>query len=258
MTTPAINDPKAQQSYYDKYYSSGNDPAKSGLKEYFARRFIANFSGKNKILELGSGGGTLTGLLLAGGARVLSVDISQAGVNKLRELFPTEIASGQLTVRKDDILDWLKRDPEHYDAVVGAGILHHIQLSRWDNLFTAIFRILEENGVFACGPEPNASGIYKYLWRFAPMVYNRFYRIPYDPDIEAGVFQMQPDILRFSLQKAGFQQVAIKSYQAIPHFSFSFLAALDKLLVRFVPARASIYFSIRAAKNEIRTLGFRD
>lgn len=244
---------KNQQSYYDSYYSSGNYPDNRRLKEYFVRQFISNFAGKKKILELGGGSGTLTGFLLAGGARVLSVDIAQSGVNRLKRTYASEIESGQLAVRKDDILDWIERDPEHYDAVVGAGILHHIQSSRWKDLFVAVFGLLNENGVFACGPEPNAGGIYQLAWRLAPFFYNRIYRIPYDPEIEADTFQMKPKVIRARLRETGFQQISIKPYQAIPHFSFSCLAAADKQLIRIVPAGSSIYLSIVAKKTYSRS-----
>lgn len=54
------------------------------------------------VLEIGPGTGMLTRALLAKGANVLAVEADRRAIEQLEQNFPTEIASGQLTIHHGD------------------------------------------------------------------------------------------------------------------------------------------------------------
>ncbi|HRH25329.1 MAG TPA: 16S rRNA (adenine(1518)-N(6)/adenine(1519)-N(6))-dimethyltransferase RsmA [Parcubacteria group bacterium] len=62
-------------------------------------------SPSDTVLEIGPGLGALTSWLLYSGAKVIGVEKDDDLTLKLKEMFATEIESGQLTLMNEDILD---------------------------------------------------------------------------------------------------------------------------------------------------------
>ncbi len=65
----------------------------------------AAFAPGDTVLEIGPGKGALTRELLARGARVVAVEKDEALCAALHQMFPTEVASGQLRVVEGDVRD---------------------------------------------------------------------------------------------------------------------------------------------------------
>ena len=63
-------------------------------------------SSSDTVLEIGPGLGALTSWLLYSGAKVIGVEKDDDLTIKLREMFVSEIKTGQLTLMNEDILDF--------------------------------------------------------------------------------------------------------------------------------------------------------
>jgi 16S rRNA (adenine1518-N6/adenine1519-N6)-dimethyltransferase len=70
----------------------------------------------NHILEIGPGGGIITGMLLNSGYRVTAVESDHRFVENLSIRFRDEIQEGRLKVVKGDILEF---EPGEYDGIMG-------------------------------------------------------------------------------------------------------------------------------------------
>ena len=68
------------------------------------------------ILEIGPGGGIITGILLDSGYRVTAVESDHRFVENLAIRFRNEIQEGRLRVVKDDFLEF---EPGQYDGIMG-------------------------------------------------------------------------------------------------------------------------------------------
>lgn len=93
-----------------KKRSSANTPrlGQHFLRGTWAARALveaAHISRGEIVLEIGPGEGALTRELLATGASVIAIEKDPALVAKLQEVFPDEIAQGQLKVVEADIRD---------------------------------------------------------------------------------------------------------------------------------------------------------
>jgi len=107
-----------------------------------------------RMLDLGSGGGRLLGLVKAAcpKARFVAVDFSPTMLETLRERFHGD---GNITVVAHDLADPL---PElgKFDAVVSSFAIHHVTHPRKRELYGEIHRLLTPGGVF-CNLEHVAS-----------------------------------------------------------------------------------------------------
>lgn len=241
-----------QREYYDKVYKSNNleEKTSTNIKSYFVDRFLdmAIRSEKQKILEIGCGSGTLTQHLLDRRLRVHAIDISSAAIECLRTRFVAHIDSGQLVAQCGDILDYLKGHTG-FDLIIGSGIIHHIEKTRRADFFVKIYNALNDTGTFACAPEPNANGLYSYLWRLAGWIYRRCYNIDFNEEVEKGTFDMQSESLIRELKWAGFVSAEISPYQVLPHFSSKHISLIDRKLVEFFSGKWALYTIIKAAKS---------
>jgi SAM-dependent methyltransferase len=241
---------KSQMNYYDSIYKQ-NGPIKlteKTIKE--VERFISNLNntdGHKCILEIGCGDGLLTGFLLDKGYRVVAVDISSEAILKVNEKYKPFLESGALKTVVSDLFTFFRTTTEKYDMVLGAGIIHHINKDDWPELFRMSYDILNPNGIFSCGPEPNAFGIYTLLWRLAPTI-NKLCGIEYNWDVEKNTIFMYPNKLRKILLSVGFKQVRITPYQVLTTFKIPLLDKFNDYLLDRVKGIFSIYISIIAVK----------
>jgi len=242
----------AQRNYYNKAFGkkhTWNEPNFSDDTKYFVERFLDMVvsSGTKKILEIGCGNGFLTFFLLKRSANITAVDISGKAIENMRNQFSGEIGQGKLKVECADILEFLESTEERYDVIIGSGIIHHIEKKDWNNLFQSARESLAPDGIFACGPEPNAGGLYAFVWPFAKFFY-RLFGMDYNWEVEKGTFDMIPKNLKLALRKAGFHNPEIAPFQVIPHFHSKILECIDKKLVKHVRGKISLYIIVRGKK----------
>lgn len=244
-----------QRSYYNRIYGERGSAARTdhrpNIKDYFAERFLDMVipSGSPNILEIGCGDGTLTHRLLGRGLKVHALDISSTAIEKLAARFAVTVSSGQLIPICDDMSNYLATRESSFDLVIGSGVIHHIDRKDRIAVFTHIHNALLPGGLFACGAEPNANGLYRFLWRFAGIVRTRLYRIHHDDEVEKGTFDMKSRWITGDLISAGFAKTMIKPYQSILHFSVPPVALADRLLVDIIGGRMSIYTIVMGIKG---------
>lgn len=248
-----ISSRSLQRKYYDEVYRGSGHVRGAPSKEpyYFTERFLdmCNISKKSVVLEIGCGGGRLTTYLLKRCGSVYAVDISTAAIEGMQARFESAITSGNLTLACADTVDFLDSCSLNFSAVVGSGIIHHIESSRRRDFFSKVYSKLKAGGTFACGPEPNADGFYFYLWCYlVEFLYKMLYHAEYDRDTEAGVLSMKSTVLLRELNEAGFSNAEILPYQVLPHFSSEVISCIDRKLVDVISGKVSLYTIIRGTK----------
>lgn len=241
-----------QKNFYDKHF--GKERARSSTDfskstKYFTNRFLDAVlrPGAEKILEIGCGNGFLTFFLLKRSANITAVDISSKAIENMRGQFSSEVGQGKLKLECGDLIEFLENSDETFDAIVGSGVIHHIEKENWDKLFSLSLDKLKPGGVFACGPEPNAGGLYGLCWRFAKFSY-RLFGMDYDGEVEKGTLNMIPKNLKLFLKRAGFHNPEVAPFQIIPHFHIKILEYIDKKLIKYVKGKISLYVIVRGEK----------
>jgi len=245
---------ETQKKYFDKYFRmecEWRDQDFSESEGYFLNKLIEGMleTMPKNILEIGCGNGLLTYFLLKQNLRITAVDISEKAIGCMRKQFGEEIKQKKLRLECADILEFLEKPGEKYDAVVGSGIIHHIGKKDWKKLFQSVRGRLNYGGIFICGPEPNAGGLYALAWPFAGFFY-RIFGMDFDWEVEKGSLDMIPKNLVSVLKAAGLQEAKILPFQTIPHFHSKFLEYIDKKLVKFVKGKHSLYIIIKGRKND--------
>lgn len=241
-----------QKIFYDKHFGkerAWNSSDFSGSTKYFTNRFLDSVlnSGSKKILEIGCGNGFFTSFLLKRSANITAVDISSRAIENMRGQFSSEVSRGKLKLECKDLIEFLENSDETFDAILGSGVIHHIEKENWDKLFSLSFDKLKPGGIFACGPEPNAGGLYKLCWRWAKFFYKLF-GMDYNWEVEKGTLDMISSDLKSALRKAGFQAPEILPFQCIPHFHIKMLEYIDKKLIKHFRGRISLYIIVRGKK----------
>jgi tRNA (cmo5U34)-methyltransferase len=100
-----------------------------------------------RILDLGSGGGRLLGLVKAvrPGAEFVALDFSPAMLDALGKRFAGD---GGVSIVRHDFAGGLP-SMGHFDAVVSSFAIHHVTHERKRSLYKEVFALLSPRGVFA-------------------------------------------------------------------------------------------------------------
>jgi SAM-dependent methyltransferase len=101
----------------------------------------------SRVLDLGSGGGRLLGLvkLARPEAEAVALDFSEAMLCELRERFGGD---RRIVVVSHDLEQPLPSSLGRFDAVVSSFAIHHLPHQRKRSLYVEIFDLLNPNGVF--------------------------------------------------------------------------------------------------------------
>jgi SAM-dependent methyltransferase len=244
---------KIQKNFYNKAFEnekSWKETDFSNSTKFFIERFI-NFAispDVKKVLEIGCGNGMLTHFLLKKPLQVTAVDISEKAIESIKNQFALEIGQGKLELACTNIIEFMKNTDEKYDVIIGSGIIHHIEKKYWEHFFSLVYEKLNPEGVFACGPEPNAGGLFSLAWRSAGFFYKLF-GMDYDWEVEKGTFDMIPKSLKHSLEQAGFSTPEVASFQLMPHFHIRTLEYIDKKLISYIQGKFSLYIIVKGKKQ---------
>jgi len=244
---------KKQKNFYDQAFKAPHIWKDTDFPEssrYLHNRFldIAIRKDARNILEIGCGNGLLTFFLLKRPISITAVDISGKAIENMRAQFKEEINQGKLKTACTDLIEFLEISQEKFDVIIGSGIIHHIEKEKWDKFFLLAHKRLAPGGIFACAPEPNASGLYKIAWRLAWFFY-KFFGITYDSEVEKGTLDMLPRKIKLALESVNFSQVEILPFQVVPHFHWRFLAYLDRLILDKIRGKFALYIMVKAEKK---------
>jgi cyclopropane fatty-acyl-phospholipid synthase-like methyltransferase len=241
-----------QKKYYDKTFEKEciwSEVNFSKSTRYFIERFIGRAISPvtKKVLEIGCGNGMLTFFLLKREIEITAIDISEKAIDNLKIQFQKEIEKGRLKLVCGDLVEYMSKSDEKFDAILGSGIIHHVEKKDREKLFRLAHKKLNLGGVFACGPEPNAGGLYFAIWQSAKFFY-RMFGMEYDWKVEKETLNMKPRALKADLENAGFEKSEIEPFQCIPHFHLRILEFIDKKIINHIKGRCSFYITIRGEK----------
>ena len=217
MTLPALRSPHAAALDAQVAYFAERRPVTLQALDtpYIHRHFAevmaaAELAPGASVCEWGSGLGRFTRLLLAEQMRVQAIELSPHLAQESRQALGDD---ARLTVDCGDIAQVLDAGEGGHDAMLGFFVLHHLpELPRY---FRAAYRALKPGGrmVFV---EPNP--------------YNPLYpvQITLTPGMrwhaERGIYRLWPRALRRFAADAGFRDVAIGRYGALPRAPYNWLA----------------------------------
>ena len=125
--------------YWDALYSNGAhaDASYDGWLDTF-RDVLAR---AGRVLELGAGDGADTGFLRSACASVLSCDLSDAALNRLKHRYP-----GAETMRLD-LTEPMAFGKGTFEAVVADLCLHYFPLQKTREIFAELHRVLAPGGL---------------------------------------------------------------------------------------------------------------
>lgn len=175
---------------------------------------LKHLSKSDHVADFGAGSGRITLPLLENGFNVYAVDISQTSLDEIKKL------SEKMNYKSLTTTYTLPK--RKVKAVVGADVLHHVDLSEHLPL---IFANLEKGGKIIFS-EPNA---FNFSWY-------AYLPIASSWEIEKGLMTCTYLNLRNKLEKAGFKNIKISGLGFLPRplFTFSsFLCDLNDSLGNF-------------------------
>lgn len=205
---------KKQKKYFDKEKNQYNIKLLENPKyhtflelENILKR-ISDIDKNKSIVDFGSGTGRVAISLLNKGYKIIAVDISKKSLDNLKKV------SLSLRLRKLQTTSVIPK-VKKYDAIVGADILHHINI---DDYLPRFFDSLSKNGriVFS---EPGAFNLswYPYLLIFSSW------------RIEKGLLQCTYFNLKNKLKKYGYKNIKITGLGLLPRPFFNWSKSLCRL-----------------------------
>ena len=156
--------------------------------------YLPLLAGRRKVLDLGCGRGEALGVFADSGIGASGVDASDEMVRLCRE-------QGFEALQADLLADLAGRQADSLDGVVSFHVIEHFSLTAVDRLVKLAWRALEPGGVLIL-ETPNPLSL--------TMAANLFWRDP------THVRPVHPDLLRLSLDLAGFDQVEIRPLHPFP------------------------------------------
>ncbi|HSX38097.1 MAG TPA: class I SAM-dependent methyltransferase [Chlamydiales bacterium] len=215
-------------------------PRPSAYIERQIERMIdaAQFTKKDRLIDIGCGIGKYTIALLRRGYRVEGLDIAEGLLQQLQSHNQTGLP---LPVHSADIAKPPKALWEQYDAAIGFFALHH--MFDLDQAFQGIAKLLKPKGklIFI---EPNPYNFFYYI------------QILCTPKMtwkgEKGILKMRPASLLPAMKRAGFLHPAVHRSGFLPPFLADLKGgiALEKTLEAFPLWKGLLPFQIFTAQKE--------
>jgi SAM-dependent methyltransferase len=191
---------------------------------------------RGPVLEIGAGTGTFTRGLAGRLPGLEAIDISEPLLAVARQRCP------EVVFRRMDAHD-LQYPDEHFEAIVGCSVLHHLD---WNRALLGFFRKLKRRGVLRFS-EPNLLNPQIFLQKTVPWLKKRAGDSPDEYAFTARDF-------RPSLQRAGFTDVEVRPFEflhpATPPRWIPLVIRIEERLSR-TPLRAiagSLLISARKAE----------
>lgn len=134
--------------------ATGITPHYSKVQKSLVRE-IGKFCLKSKkktirVLEIGSGTGLTTELILKADSRIIvvGIDISSAMMDQCKIKLKKYIANSRLTLFLQDASNFTKNTREEFDIVASAYTIHNLQNPEKKTLIPSIYRALTPKGLF--------------------------------------------------------------------------------------------------------------
>ncbi len=147
---------KIQKKYYDKEWASlilSDKPGPTGWRTNipapdFSKfvRYLKKNKKKQRILDLGCGGGRHSIMLAKNGFEVFGVDFSKHAIIIAKRRSKEEKTSNNTHFTTGDVLK-LKYGKDFFDVINDDGCLHHIAKKDWSKYLKSVDRVLKPGGI---------------------------------------------------------------------------------------------------------------
>jgi ubiquinone/menaquinone biosynthesis C-methylase UbiE len=138
-----------------------NEQLDSDLEEELERRKVS----KGRILDLGTGPATQAIQLAKRGLEVTGSDVSEAAINRAKDVYGHKNKNMEIIFTVDDILN-SKMEDKMFDYVFDRGCFHVLPIEKRPVYIREIKRILDDKGVLFLKcfsiKEPRQEGPYKF------------------------------------------------------------------------------------------------
>lgn len=211
---------------------------------------LGEISGR-KVLDLGSGTGFVAALLAANGAEVDAIDISEASLDMAR--WRAEISGVTHRIRFHNMAaESLTFETESFDAVCGAFVLHHLDLSIGA---PELRRVLRPGGTGAFIETCGGSGLLMAARRFLPgrlgiEKASSDDEVPLGPAARAALRKAFGETVRFDFPTT----LMFRMLSYIPPFhkrpAQQLLAAVDAAIHVIPLLRSQSYYGVVALRRE--------
>jgi ubiquinone/menaquinone biosynthesis C-methylase UbiE len=138
-----------------------NEQLDSDLEEELERRKVS----KGRILDLGTGPATQAIQLAKRGLEVTGSDVSEAAINRAKDVYGHKNKNMEISFTVDDILN-SKMEDKMFDYVFDRGCFHVLPIERRPVYISEINRILDDKGILFLKcfstKEPRQEGPYKF------------------------------------------------------------------------------------------------
>lgn len=205
---------KLQQKFFDEQknqYSSNlipKPPFHTKLEIKAILQKIKRIKTGSFVADFGAGSGRITVPLLQKGYNVTSIDLSKKSLQNIRVL------ATSLKLRSLKTIESFPND-KRFDAIVGADVLHHINL---DIYLPKLYKILEKSGMIVFS-EPGG---------FNPSWY-MYLPIFYDWQVEKGVMTCSFFNLKNKFNIYGFKNIKIEGLGLFPRSLLNWSKTICKL-----------------------------
>lgn len=198
--------------FYDAYAKTWDERFKTNkaTSHFFEKRLniikkLANFSGNEKVLEVGCG----TAFHLAELSSLFLRGVGTDASKKMLEIAKKKYEKNNLEFILDDSEKLTKFPNDYFDTVFFVGLLEHLTIPF--DCFKNCFRVLKPGGKFI-GITPNKFSPWYYI--IGPMLRKKMKHLPTDRLYSAKEISVL-------LDKAGFSQRHFKYWGFIPASDFS-------------------------------------
>lgn len=132
-----------QQGHWDAIHSKGN----LGIDSYSpeAAEILPKVSGKNTLLEVGTGRGFDAEYFAANGFEVLATDFSQAAIKSAAN---RNQGKSNLQFKQLDTLNLEELLPRKFDVIYSRLALHYFSDEDTRKIIEVIYQLLSDNGLF--------------------------------------------------------------------------------------------------------------
>jgi ubiquinone/menaquinone biosynthesis C-methylase UbiE len=138
-----------------------NEQLDSDLEEELERRKVS----RSRILDLGTGPATQVIQLAKRGLEVTGSDVSEAAINRAKDVYGHKNKNMEISFIVDDILN-SKMEDKMFDYVFDRGCFHVLPIEKRPVYISEINRILDDKGILFLKcfstKEPRQQGPYKF------------------------------------------------------------------------------------------------
>ncbi len=212
------------------YAASYQEPLQVLLADSVAKE-TEKWGVKNmKILEIGTGQGLTTGkvLNLTKEAMIVSADNDLGMVEQAKKNLFKDIENGNLDVRSEDALEFLRSFPDNFTPIIFSGFtIHNFKNAYRFNVLSEVYRVLRIGGKFMTADKimPNNKDIFEEevkrqdeeFKKIPDKTERKKWRKHYEEDMAPDTIMREGELIKI-LKEMGFADIVVSKRQHLGAF----------------------------------------